>query len=145
SLTGFLSRGREDGVYPGAVAVVGSAEGIDHAAAVGARDPEREEPMTRSALFDAASLTKPVVTTTIALALVESGVVALSDTIGRYTPAVNDRQSEIRLVDPLTHSSGLQPYAFSESWESRDDALAGLADRTLLSNEPGTHHEYSCL
>lgn len=141
----FLARGCEDGVYPGAVAAVGSNEGIDQIAAVGTRDPDRDKPMTRSTLFDAASLTKPVVTATVALALVESGVIALSDELGRRVPDVSDRRSKIRLVELLTHSSGFQPYAFSESWESRDDALSGLADRPLLPNEPGSHYEYSCL
>lgn len=145
SLTVFLARGCDNGVYPGAVAAVGSAEGIDHVAASGTRDPEHDKPMTRSTLFDAASLTKSVVTTTIALALMESGDVALSDELGRHVSNVNDRRAKIRLVELLTHSSGLQPYAFSESWESMDDALSGLADRPLLPNEPGSRYEYSCL
>jgi CubicO group peptidase (beta-lactamase class C family) len=141
----FLARGRKDGVYPGAVAAVGSADGIDRLAAVGTRDPERDEPMTRSTLFDAASLTKPVVTATVALTLVERGVVALSDELGRHVSNLDDRRDEIRLVELLTHSSGLQPYAFSESWESRADALTGLADRPLLPAKPGSRYEYSCL
>jgi CubicO group peptidase (beta-lactamase class C family) len=145
SLEVFLVRGCDDGVYPGAVAAVGSADGIDRVAAVGIRDPERDEPVTRSTLFDAASLTKPVVTATVALALVERGVVALSDELGRHVSNLDDRRDEIRLVELLTHSSGLQPYAFSESWESRADALTGLANRPLLPAKPGSRYEYSCL
>lgn len=144
-LTEFLACGRDDSVYPGAVAAVGGADGIDRVAAVGARDPERDEPMTRSTLFDAASLTKPVVTATVTLGLVEAGVVALSDELGQHISDLNDQRSDIQFVELLTHTSGLQPYAFSESWRSRADVLSGLADRSLLAVEPGSRYEYSCL
>lgn len=140
-LAEFLARGRDAGIYPGAVGAIGSADGHTHVAAVGARDPACEEPMTRSTLFDVASLTKPVVTTTVTLALVERGVIALSDALGRYCP---DQRREIQLVELLTHTSGLQPYAFSESWGSRADALAGLAERQLLI-DGSRRYEYSCL
>lgn len=142
-LAAFLARGRDAGIYPGAVGAIGSADGRTRVAAVGARDPEREEPMTRSTLFDVASLTKPVVTTTVALALVERGVIALSDALGRYV-SCPDQRREIQLVELLTHTSGLQPYAFSESWETKADALAGLAERQLLL-DGSRRYEYSCL
>lgn len=143
-LVELLARGRDDGIYPGAVGAVGSADGITRVAAVGARDPEREEPMMRSTLFDVASLTKPVVTTTVALALVEAGVITLSDELGRYVDGLNDQRDEIPLVELLTHTSGLQPYAFSESWGSKAAVLSGLADRQLLM-DGSRRYEYSCL
>lgn len=141
----FLARGCDERVYPGAVGAVGSADGVDRVVAVGMGDPAREEPMTRSTLFDGASLTKPVVTSTVALGLVEAGVIALSDELGRHVPCLTDQRSEIQLQTLLTHTSGLQPYAFSESWNSRAEVLAGLADRHLLSEESRGEYEYSCL
>ncbi|UPV76810.1 beta-lactamase family protein (plasmid) [Halorussus limi] len=145
-LEAFLTRGLADGVYPGAAAAVGTADGIDRVSTVGLRDPDRDAPTTRSTVFDAASLTKPVVTATTALALVESGDIALSDELGRHVPELaGRRRGEIRLDQLLTHSSGLQPYAFSESWSSASEALAGLRDRSLLDAAPGERHEYSCL
>ncbi|MFC4451295.1 serine hydrolase domain-containing protein [Halorussus aquaticus] len=146
SLEAFLTRGLDDGVYPGGVAVVGTADGIDRVATAGRRDPERDAPTTRSTVFDAASLTKPVVTATTALALVESGDIALSDELRRHVPELaGHRRGEIRLDQLLTHSSGLQPYAFSESWSSASEVFAGLRDRSLLDADPGERHEYSCL
>lgn len=146
SLEAFLTRGLDDGVYPGAVAVVGTTDDIGRVGVVGQRDPERADPMTNSTLFDAASLTKPVVTATTALSLVESGEIALSDELRRHVPELAGyRRGEIRLDQLLTHSSGLQPYAFSESWSSTADVLAGLRDRSLLEADPGSRHEYSCL
>ncbi len=146
SLEALLTRGRADGVFPGAVAAVGTTAGIDRVAVVGQRDPERDEEMTRATTFDAASLTKPVVTATTALALVESGTIALSDELRRHVPDLDGhRRGSIRLVELLTHSSGFQPYAFSESWDSREDVLAGLREQSILEAEPGSRYEYSCL
>ncbi|SIR65840.1 CubicO group peptidase, beta-lactamase class C family [Haladaptatus litoreus] len=146
TLDAFLARGLDEAVYPGAVAAVGTADGIGKIAAAGRRDPERDDAMTRTTVFDAASLTKPVITATTALSLVESGVVALSDELHRYLPELEGhRRGEIRLLELLTHSSGLQPYAFSKSWDSPSDVFDGLRDRSLLEAEPGTRYEYSCL
>lgn len=137
----FLTEGCEE-VYPGAVAAVGRSSGIDRAVAVGQRD--ETDQMTRSTLFDVASLTKPVVTATVALSLMECGRVAFSDEVRRYVPTVGSSVGDVRLVELLTHSSGLQPYAFSEAWNSREDVFAGLDDG-ILASQPGTQYEYSCL
>ncbi|WP_227356385.1 serine hydrolase domain-containing protein [Haladaptatus salinisoli] len=146
SLEAFLARGRTEGVFPGAVAAVGTRTGVDRVAAVGHRDPERGEQTTRTTTFDAASLTKPVVTATTALSLVEAGDIALSDELRRHLPELDGRRrGEIRLVELLTHSSGLQPYAFDESWGSAEDVIDGLRDRSVLEAAPGGRYEYSCL
>ncbi|WP_227378658.1 serine hydrolase domain-containing protein [Haladaptatus halobius] len=146
ALETFLARGCTEGVFPGAVAAVGTRTGIDRVAAVGQRDPERSERMTRTTTFDAASLTKPVVTTTTALSLMEAGAIALSDELRRHVPDLDGRRrGEIRLVELLTHRSGLQPYAFDESWDSVEDVIDGLRDRSVLEVAPGSRYEYSCL
>ncbi|WP_231186546.1 serine hydrolase domain-containing protein [Haladaptatus sp. DYF46] len=146
SLEAVLARGLEEGAYPGAVAAVGTADGIESVGVVGERDPERGEAMTRETVFDGASLTKPVVTATTALALVEAGEITLSDELRRHVPSLDGyRRGEVRLLDLLTHTSGFQPYAFSESWESPSDVLEGLRNRSILEAEPGSRNEYSCL
>ncbi|WP_435156585.1 serine hydrolase domain-containing protein [Haladaptatus sp. DFWS20] len=145
-LEAVLERGRNEGVYPGAVAAIGTKSGLDRVAVVGERDPERGEGMTRETVFDVASLTKPVVTATTALSLVESGIVTLSDDLRRHLPTLDGhRRGGIRLLELLTHSSGFQPYSFSESWQSPTDVLDGLRSRSILETEPGSRNEYSCL
>lgn len=146
SLETVLARGLEEGVYPGAAAAVGTTDGIDAVGVVGERDPERGAAMTRETIFDGASLTKPVVTATTALSLVESGVITLSDELRRHVPSLDGyRRGDVRLLELLTHSSGFQPYSFAESWESPSDVLAGLRNRSILEAEPGSRNEYSCL
>jgi CubicO group peptidase (beta-lactamase class C family) len=72
--------------------------------------PERIA-MTRETLFDLASLTKPIATTTAVLLLVAEGAVGLDDPVAKFLPAFADREKEaVTLRHLLTHSSGLKPW-----------------------------------
>ncbi|MBW2273887.1 MAG: beta-lactamase family protein [Deltaproteobacteria bacterium] len=77
--------------------------------------PERI-PMTRDTIFDLASLTKPLATTTALMLLVEEGAVALDDPVAKVLPSFADRgKEEVSFRQLLTHSSGLKPWrAFHE-------------------------------
>jgi CubicO group peptidase (beta-lactamase class C family) len=146
SLTELLETGLAEGAFPGAVAAVGDSAGTDRTVAVGERDPEETLPATTETVFDCASLTKPVVTATVALALTEAGEIALSDSLERHVPALSDTErAEVELVELLTHTSGFQPYAFDPEWETPEETLSGLSDRSLCDVEPGERYEYSCL
>lgn len=65
-------------------------------------------PMATDTVFDLASLTKPVVTTTSMMLLVEEGKVALNEPVARYLPefAANGKES-ITVRQLLTHEGGL--------------------------------------
>jgi CubicO group peptidase (beta-lactamase class C family) len=146
SLEDVLEDGLSRGVFPGAVAAVGRADRTDRVVAVGERDPANGLPATTDTLFDLASLTKPIVTTTVALALTETGNVALSDSLDRHIPALDGTdRGQVELVELLTHTSGFQPYAFDPAWTSAAETLEGLFERSLLAVEPGERHQYSCL
>jgi UDP-N-acetylmuramate: L-alanyl-gamma-D-glutamyl-meso-diaminopimelate ligase len=72
--------------------------------------PERL-PMTRETVFDLASLTKPIATTTAVMLLVADGALALDDRVARFLPAFGDREKEaVTVRHLLTHSSGLRPW-----------------------------------
>jgi len=145
-LTALLEDGLSAGVFPGAVAAVGRAVGTERVVAVGERDPENGLAATPETVFDLASLTKPVVTATVALALSESGAIALSDRLDRHLPALDGTpRGEVELVGLLTHTSGLQPYAYDPAWTTAEEVLDGLYARSLLDVAPGERYEYSCL
>jgi CubicO group peptidase (beta-lactamase class C family) len=145
-LEDLLEDGLFEGAFPGAVAAVGRADRTDRVVAVGERDPENGLPATAETAFDLASLTKPIVTTTVALALTEAGDIALSDPLGRHIPELNrSDRGDVELVDLLTHTSGFQPYAFDPAWTSAEATLEGLFERSLLDADPGERHQYSCL
>lgn len=97
----------EAGHIPGAVVLVGQGERIVYRRAFGERVPGRE-PMTLDTVFDVASLTKPVITTTAVLQLVEHGKLKLDAPVARYWPAFGrNGKAAITIRELLTHTSGL--------------------------------------
>ena len=72
--------------------------------------PERI-PMTRETIFDLASLTKPLATTTALMLLAEDGAVQLDDPVAKVLPTFEERGKQaVTIRHLLTHSSGLKPW-----------------------------------
>jgi len=131
---------------PGAVLVFGDAEHIWLRRAWGWRalDPQRE-PMTADTVFDLASLTKVIVTTTAVMQLVERGLVQLDVPAARYWPAfASHGKQAITVRQLLTHRSGLRPdLDLREDWHGYAAAMrrvegespgAALGKRTVYSD-----------
>jgi uncharacterized protein YbbC (DUF1343 family)/CubicO group peptidase (beta-lactamase class C family) len=96
---------------PGAVVLVGRGDEIVYHRAFGNRAavPSRE-PMTEDTIFDLASLTKVVATTTSVMTLVEQGRIRLSDPVTQFIPEFGRyRKTAITIRHLLTHTSGLRP------------------------------------
>ena len=75
------------GQIPGAVLVVGHDGQVVYRKAYGSRAIEpRREPMTLDTVFDCASLTKVVATTTALMQLWEQGKFRMSDPVAKYLP-----------------------------------------------------------
>lgn len=71
--------------------------------------PERL-PMRRDTVFDLASLTKPIATTTAIMMLIEEGSICLDDPVAKTLPSFADRGKEaVTIRHLLTHSAGLKP------------------------------------
>ena len=99
------------GQLPGAVVVAGRGDQVLYRRAFGRRAVRPSpEPMTLDTVFDVASLTKVVATTTAVMALVEDGRLALTDRVATYIPGF-DRYGKGRITirHLLTHVSGLRP------------------------------------
>lgn len=144
----LLERGHQDGIYEGAAAAVGDTGGVSHVETVGTEAGAGSAPVTRATRFDVASLTKPVVTATIALRLVERGRFDLETTLGAYVEsAAGTERGSIPIRTLLTHTSGLPPYkSFPFGWDSREALLASLYDSPLaLLAEPDEWFVYSDL
>lgn len=82
-----------------------------YARAAGLADREADTPMQRDTIFRLASVTKPIVATTV-LRLVDLGLIGLNDRVTRYlpwfTPANPDGSpADIRIRHLLSHTSGL--------------------------------------
>jgi CubicO group peptidase (beta-lactamase class C family) len=122
--------------------------------------PERIA-MARDTIFDVASLTKPVATTTAVMLLAHEGALALDDPVAKHLPAFAERGKEaVTVRHLLTHSAGLKPWrAFHELLLERErktgERIIGtpaarefVLDRVLRSglvHEPGEAAVYGDL
>ncbi|MEP7076480.1 MAG: exo-beta-N-acetylmuramidase NamZ domain-containing protein, partial [Acidobacteriota bacterium] len=135
----------KDKKLPGAVVLVGHRGKIVFRKAYGNRSlVPNVEPMTVDTIFDLASLTKVVATTTSIMILVEQGKVRLSDTIGKFIPDIEDEQvKKVTIQQLMTHTSGFAPdFDLKEKWTGRDGMLAALKKEKLRTS-PGTKFVYS--
>lgn len=148
TLTECLAAGRSENVFIGAAAAVGTSSRPPQIVTVGYADIDETTPVTKRTQFDLASLTKPIVTTTIALRLVESGELDLLTTIGDHVErAAGTARGEIPIRHLLTHTSGLPPYkSFPFGWDSKDSVLESLYESPIsLLADPGELFVYSDL
>jgi uncharacterized protein YbbC (DUF1343 family)/CubicO group peptidase (beta-lactamase class C family) len=134
-----------DKKLPGAVVLVGRKGSVVWRKAYGARtlEPAREE-MTPDTIFDLASLTKVVATTTSIMILVERGKLRLSDPVSLHIPELKgEGRDRITIEQLLTHVSGYAPdFDLRERWTGYDEAIKRLI-REPLRNPPGTRFTYS--
>ncbi|MEP6788167.1 MAG: exo-beta-N-acetylmuramidase NamZ domain-containing protein [Acidobacteriota bacterium] len=130
---------------PGAVVLVGHKGKIVFRKAYGNRSlVPTVEPMTVDTIFDLASLTKVIATTTSIMILVEQGKLRLSDTIGKFIPEIQDEQvKRVTIQQMMTHVSGFAPdFDLKEKWTGRDGMLQALY-KERLRTPPGIKFVYS--
>ena len=99
------------GQIPGAVVIAGRGDQVLYRFAFGHRAVQPSpEAMTIDTIFDVASLTKVVATTTAVMALVEDGRIRLTDRVSAYVPGFERYgKDKITIRHLLTHVSGLRP------------------------------------
>lgn len=115
---------------PSAVIVTGDADHVTYRHAFGTARLDT--------LFDLASCTKVVATTSAAMKLVEEGRLSLDDPLGKFIPCFEGR--EIRLRDLLLHRSHFPAYLKPKS-STPDEILKEFA---ACKPEKG-EYTYSCL
>ncbi|HYG64970.1 MAG TPA: serine hydrolase domain-containing protein [Thermoanaerobaculia bacterium] len=101
---------RERGAFPGGVLAAGDEEGLVHLHPFGRLSYEADAPpVTSETLYDLASLTKVVATTTMAMILVDEGRLDLDQPVQELLPGFQGPGKEaVTVRHLLTHSSGLQ-------------------------------------
>ena len=129
---------------PGAVVVVGRGDQTVYEKAFGFRATvPAEEPMTLDTVFDLASLTKVVATTTAVMTLVEEGRLRLNDTVASHIPGFERYgKGGIPVRHLLTHVSGLRPDVDLHPWTGYDPAIE-LAKDEVPTSAPGEAFVYS--
>ena len=135
----------EEKKLPGAVVLVGHRDRIVYQKAFGNRAlVPAVEPMTLDTIFDLASLTKVVATTTSVLMLVEDGRVRLNDRVSTYIPGFEKYgKGDITVRHLMTHVSGLRPDVdLVDPWVGYDTAVE-LAIEEVPQSRPNERFVYS--
>jgi serine-type D-Ala-D-Ala carboxypeptidase len=109
SVESAFQRAVTEGVFPGAVVLVGHDDRLVYERAFGCRSLEpREATMELDTIFDLASLTKPVATTTAFMLLVKEKKLRIDDLITRVIPMFGVFGKNLTTFRHLlNHSSGL--------------------------------------
>lgn len=157
-----VDRAIEEQRIVGGVILVAQHGDMLYRRAFGLADREQGKPMAEDAIFRLSSVTKPIVAAT-AMALIETGRIALDDPVIRFIPEFRPRLPDggepiITVRQLLTHTAGLA-YGFAQpagnAYErarvsdgldqpglSMSDNLARIAS-VPLSYAPGTRWGYS--
>jgi CubicO group peptidase (beta-lactamase class C family) len=104
-----VQRGVEQRAFPAAVVEVGTRGEVLWQQAFGRLDYDPDSaPTQNGTVFDLASLTKVIATTSLVMRLVERGTLALTDPIRKWIPEWRGKDREnVTVRSLLTHSSGL--------------------------------------
>ena len=102
------------------------------------------EPTTEDTIYDAASLTKVIATTTAAMQLVERGKLNLDAAVAHYLPAFGQHGKDVVTVRHLmTHMSGLRPGIPTQPAWTGYSAAIDRACAEELRSAPGSSFVYS--
>ncbi|MEE8335727.1 MAG: serine hydrolase, partial [Candidatus Neomarinimicrobiota bacterium] len=147
----YMQSAISDSAWPGAVLLAAKKGKIFIHEASGFHTYDRQESTNRGDIFDLASITKVVATTSAIMILYDQGELDLDDKVVNYLPRFKGRQPEfvkqknnITIKNLLTHSAGLPPfkqyYLMAGSQETRLDSIyntepiAPIGEQTIYSD-----------
>ena len=136
-----------DSVFPGAVLLFGIDNEFLYSKTFGHYTYDKSSPeMKLNTIFDLASVSKVVGTTSAAMILVEKGKLNLNDKVIKYLPEFNNNgKDKITIRNLLLHNSGLA--AFKKYYDIYNTAEEVINDimNTDLVYKTGTKYVYSDL
>ncbi|MGB9696583.1 MAG: serine hydrolase domain-containing protein [Ignavibacteria bacterium] len=142
-----INQAIEDKAFPGATLIIGNQYDVIYAKAYGkyTYDPD-SKPTSIYTIYDLASLTKVVATTTAIMKLYEENKLSLDDKVVTYLPEFNNNGKEkITIRNLLLHNSGLQDLIkFYQLYSTREQAIDAIFHSTPVY-ETGTKFLYSDL
>jgi len=144
-IDGIIKDAIGHGNIPGAVVLVGHNGRVVYRKAFGYRALEpRRERMTVGTIFDIASLTKVIATTTCMMQLIGDGKVKPNDPVAHYLAEfAQNGKEDITVRQLLTHYSGLAPdLELDTPWAGKATAYA-MAFAQKPDIPPGAHFVYS--
>lgn len=125
SIDRIMATALQEHDVPGAVIVIGHDGHVVFHKAYGNRSfIPTPVPMTENTIFDMASMTKVMATTTAAMQLYEEGRFRLNDPVSKYLPAfAANGKEDITIRQVMTHYSGLPPdLDLTSPWSGKQTA-----------------------
>jgi len=145
TLDSILAVAVREHAAPGASLAVGRYGRLVHLRGYGRLDTAvASAPVDTNTIYDMASLTKVIATTTAAMILEEQGLLDLDRTVASYLPAFNaPDKAGITMRMVMTHRGGLEAFAaLYKTFSGREQYLEQINQRPLKS-VPGTQTVYS--
>lgn len=143
-----VQRGIDQGLYPGAVVVIGRRDSMLYARGYGRFTWSASSPRPKpdSTLWDIASISKVVGTSAAVMRLVDDGRVKLDAPVIRYLPRfTGGEKSRVTVRMLLDHTSGLRSYAPFYRRARNRARLVDLLYAERLTRTPGDSAVYSDL
>ena len=136
-----------DGAFPAAAIAIGNQDGIKKVAGYGTFTYEISRQIADSSIFDLASMSKVIGTTSAVMKLYEEGKLNLDAPIASYIPEFGQNgKDKVTIRQALTHSAGLEPfYPFYKMDIFTRDEILDYIFADSLKYEPGTDMRYSDL
>ncbi|MEO6695825.1 MAG: serine hydrolase domain-containing protein, partial [Ignavibacteria bacterium] len=125
----IISRGIADNSFPGAQLIIGNQYDILYERSYGNFTYDESSPVViKSSMFDLASLTKVVATTSAIMKLYEQSKIDLNDRVSKYIPEFsNNGKDDINILNLLLHNSGLKAFIpFYKYYNTKDEVLNAI-------------------
>lgn len=135
-----------DSTFPGGVVTVVKDGVIAYQKAFGYHTYDKLEKVSSTDIYDLASLTKVMATTTSIMKLVDEEKIKLSDKVSTYIPEFRKgKKQQITIRNLLLHNSGLPPFRiYVDSLQTEAEIIQTIKNEPLI-NAPGNEYVYSDL
>jgi len=145
----FVDSAMADGVAPGGTVAIGRSDGFTWVRSFGVLDTigaVAGVPTSETTIWDLASLTKVIGTTSAAMALVEEGTLSLDDRVAAWVPTWirgDRRKLQVTVRQLMTHRAGLPAFRRWYSEIEGREAYDAAIDAEPLEADPGERYLYS--
>ncbi len=146
AIDSLVTNAIRDSVFPGATVAIVKDGVLAYHQGYGYQDYTKLEEITTQNVYDLASITKIMATTTSAMKLIDEGKLSLDDRIAKFIPEFNTPEKEsITIRDFLLHQSGLPAFrVYVDSLKTRAEIVEAIKNEPLIY-ETGTKYVYSDL
>lgn len=142
----IINEAIRDSVFPGAVVGIVKDGVLAYNRGYGYQDYSKIEAVKETDVYDLASITKVMATTTSAMKLIEEEKLSLNDPVSKFFPEFDTPDKrKITIRDILLHQSGLPPFrVYVDSLKTRDEIVKAIKNEPL-TYKPGSKYVYSDL